>query len=1290
MEKPWVMGIDLGGSGARCVLVNRASRALQSAAGSWRFSAAPGTFGTGYDIDLPRVWAVVGQACHDALAQAQIDPADVAAIAVSAMRFSTVVLDGEGEPLLAVDNRDARAAGEYFEIAEKMGQALLDETGSWPLPLHASARLLWLKNQQPDNFKRIHTVFGMGEWLTWRLCGARAIDATLACATGLFALAPRQWCWAHIDALGLPRGIFPPLVDAGSTVGELHAEAAAHLGLHAGVRVAMGGGDTQCSLLGAGVIEPGAAGVVAGTTAPVQVVLDAPHHDGAGKSLAGCHIVPGGWVLESNGGGMGYSLSLMARMLFPDAPEPELRLLAEAAQSEPGAAGMLSTLGADVMNIRAPVMPMGHLSIGHMAYLDDPAPRRHLARALLEGYACGVRANLEQLDAVLAPVQAGTQPQSIMLCGGLSQSPVFGQALADILAREVEVPLTHETSALGAAICAAVATGEYADFAAACRALTAVRRRFTPAAAQAGVNGALYATWARFRAAAETATVPVAVDHLLPMVLREPEPAATSITPPAAAVHALVSASFDTASLARLRAHMDVQYASFREVKRLLTGADLVKALQGKQVFVTEVDVVDANALRQLPDLRVVAACRGDAVNVDVEACTAFGIPVLFAPGRNAVAVADLAVGFMINLARKLPAATQFLRREDCTAGNMSKMGQAFSQLQGRELWRKTIGLVGLGAVGRAVAKRLAGFEVEILVADPFVTPEQAALAGCRLTDLDTLLRRSDYVSLHAAVTPETAGMLGAAQFARMKPGAFFINTARAALIDEQALVDALESGHLGGAALDTFAVEPPGFDHPLVQHPAVISTPHSAGNTVEVADHQGESVSTALLQLLRGETPRCVLNPQVLASFSWQGEKPRLSDADVAKLMRKSGPAVTDLQRDAKAAKAKTPTATTATPAGAAAAVATPVPAEVVAKLNAILTDFCARMCNDPVINTFSADQDVTLHFTAHDLGVEFYLGLHQGQVSSALGAPPLPAEVQLQMRAEILDGMLHGTIDAMESAMNGELSFMGDAAKAMTLQHLQADMERLYSAARAAAGDPGDLGALGALARATGGATAPAAIGPGDIREELIEIMRELYEAQVITATGGNISVRVPGTDNEVWITPSRLFKGDLRPELMVRINLEGENLVAGARSPSSEWCMHTRVLATKPQATAVIHAHAPNATILANCGLPFLPVSTEAAFFGNIPRVPFLMPGTPELAEAVANAMQDEWAVLMINHGILVAGRNLRRAADMVEIIERSAEVILGCYAVGKEPPVLPPDAVSYFRKLGDIVA
>ena len=133
-----------------------------------------------------------------------------------------------------------------------------------------------------------------------------------------------------------------------------------------------------------------------------------------------------------------------------------------------------------------------------------------------------------------------------------------------------------------------------------------------------------------------------------------------------------------------------------------------------------------------------------------------------------------------------------------------------------------------------------------------------------------------------------------------------------------------------------------------------------------------------------------------------------------------------------------------------------------------------------------------------------------------------------------------------------------------------------------------------------------------------------------------------------------------------------------------------MHTQILKKKPIAKAVIHAHAPFATTLANAGLPFLPISTEAAFFGDIPRVPFIMPGTEQLAEAVSDAMVNGWAVLMVNHGLVVCGRSLRRAADMVEIIERSAELILGCYAVGKEPPVLPEDAVKTLRAMGDLVA
>jgi autoinducer 2 (AI-2) kinase len=283
----------------------------------------------------------------------------------------------------------------------------------------------------------------------------------------------------------------------------------------------------------------------------------------------------------------------------------------------------------------------------------------------------------------------------------------------------------------------------------------------------------------------------------------------------------------------------------------------------------------------------------------------------------------------------------------------------------------------------------------------------------------------------------------------------------------------------------------------------------------------------------------------------------------------------------------------------------------------------------------------------------------------------------------------MFDGTANPMEAAMDGRLSFTGDAAKAMTLQQMQSDLERLYKEARADAGPPGDLEALPDPSTGAVAASVPAPAGAGDLRVGIVDIVQELYDEQLITATGGNVSARAPGSE-ELWITPSRLFKGDLAPEVMVRIDLEGQSLDAGARSPSSEWDVHCAIYRAKPQAKAVIHAHAPNATILANTGLPFLPISTEAAFFGDIPRVPFIMPGTHALAQAVADAIEDGWAVLMVNHGLIVAGRSLRSAADMIEIIERSAEIILGCHAVGKEPPVLPDDVVETLRKMGDLVA
>lgn len=1286
MNPSYLIALDAGGSGGHCLLVDVAGGAFTRIFRPWTHPAAPETGGLGTDLDLDLIWATLAEAARGALDKAGATPDQVLGVAATSMRHTTVVLDADGNALLATPNRDARAAGEAFELASEHGSALYARTGQWPSPLATAARLRWLAKTNPDAWARATMVLTLSDWIAYRLCGESGSEPSQACTTLLFDVAQRDWSDGLADELSIPRRLLPPLRLAGTRLGTVTPAAAELFGLRAGTPVAVAGADTQCAMLGVGAVAPGQVGAIGGTTVPVQLVLGRPVVDPGERLWTGCHVLADRWVLESNAGAMGEALDWFARIMHPDAAHPVAHFLAEAGLSEPGSAGILSTLGTGVMNARELRLPTGTITLSHLSTAHDPQRRRHLARAVVDGMAYAVRANLEQLRDVAAPQ---TSTAALSLAGGMSRSAVFAQVLSDVLGMPVEVGATPESTALGAALCAGVAVGVFADLTEGTQRFRGQSRTVVPDGERTRAYDQLYGGWQKLRAASAAAET-LASQLILPSALKAMS-ATAGRSRPALRPRILVTADMDDDGLAALRALGDVEYASFRTAMRLLTGPSLVEALAGVQVFITEVDVVDADAIRQLPDLRVVAACRGNAVNVDLAACTAFGIPVLYAPGRNADAVADLTVAFLLMLARRLPVASAFLHQPGIAAGDMGRMGQAFTSLQGRELWYKTIGLVGFGAVGRAVTRRLRAFDARVLVYDPYVDAEQIVLADAEPASLDELLENSDFVSLHAAVSEQSRGLIDAAALARMRPGACLVNTARAALVDEAALADALRDGHLGGAALDVFSVEPPGSDHPLLALDTVIATPHVGGNTVEVAAHQGRIIAADLRRLLVGEAPQHVLNPETLRSFDWNAPRPTPEPGVLERLARQPGPAVSDLQLDRGAAATPptepAPAATTLPPRAE-------VPAGIRDGMQRILKGFVDRITRDEALSAFATGKSVTLHFTLTDLELAFFLQLQDGEIAADLGDPAASADVELRMRAEILDGMFTGRVNPMQAAMGGRLSFSGDTAKAMTLQNMQDDLARLYQEAREEAGDPGDLAAIpdatAAVPTAAPATAVPAPIGSaGDIRDTLLQTVHELYTAELITATGGNVSVRIPGTD-QLWITPSQMFKGDLRPEILVRLDLDGHVLDPGAPSPSSERMMHCLVYRARPDAQAVVHAHAPHATMLVNTGLPFLPVSTEAAFFGDIPRVPFIMPGTDELAHAVAEAIRDGWAVLMQNHGILVAGRSLRRAADMVEIIDRSAEIILGCYAVGKEPTTLPGDVVEMLQKMGDLMA
>jgi D-3-phosphoglycerate dehydrogenase len=298
---------------------------------------------------------------------------------------------------------------------------------------------------------------------------------------------------------------------------------------------------------------------------------------------------------------------------------------------------------------------------------------------------------------------------------------------------------------------------------------------------------------------------------------------------------------------------------------KLHSADDLIARAAGVDVLIVEADHVPARLFDERPEVRIVATCRADPTNVDVDAATRAGVPVVHAPGRNAQAVADLAVGLIFTLVRGIVRAD-----DDVRAGRWIVDERiAYQRYRGREIRSLTIGLVGFGSVGRATAERLTALGARVLAADPYIDGATIRAAGVEPVDLPTLLSTSDVVSIHALLREGTRGLLGAKELALLKEGAFLVNTARFGIVDEEPLLEALRSGRIAGAAFDHFTNEFLAVDHPLVSMPNVVLTPHIGGTTEETEIVQTAAVVAGIRSLIQGGDPVNVANPEVLEAFA-------------------------------------------------------------------------------------------------------------------------------------------------------------------------------------------------------------------------------------------------------------------------------------------------------------------------------------------------------------------------------------------------------------------------------------
>ena len=331
---------------------------------------------------------------------------------------------------------------------------------------------------------------------------------------------------------------------------------------------------------------------------------------------------------------------------------------------------------------------------------------------------------------------------------------------------------------------------------------------------------------------------------------------------------ALVLAPFAADALTRLRRRAEVSHESWLDTRRLYAPDELAERIDrnGIDALVVEWDFVFDEVFENAPGLRFVGVCRSSVAQVDLDAATRAGVVVVNTPGRNAQAVAEHTLALMLALARRVVQAHRYVAQ-----GRWRNPVEPYAALRGSELGGKTLGIVGFGAIGRALARVCAALGMAVTAYDPYalgVPPE------VRMLPLHDLLAQADFVCVHAPATAETRGMLDAERLALMKPAAYLVSAADPSLFSRNALVDALRARRIAGAAFDVFETHPIAPDNPLLTLDNVVFSPHLGGATAETVERHSQAMADDLLRYWAGERPLNLVNPEV-----WTCRKAPCSD---------------------------------------------------------------------------------------------------------------------------------------------------------------------------------------------------------------------------------------------------------------------------------------------------------------------------------------------------------------------------------------------------------------------------
>ncbi len=337
--------------------------------------------------------------------------------------------------------------------------------------------------------------------------------------------------------------------------------------------------------------------------------------------------------------------------------------------------------------------------------------------------------------------------------------------------------------------------------------------------------------------------------------------------------HALVTAEMINPMLERFKDSIDFDFDGYCIDHQVMPHKDLIDKVKDYDILICEYDTIDRAVLENAKNMKMIICCRGNVKSViDIDAAQEKGIIICNNSGRNANAVSDLTIGYILDLTRNITLTNNLIFNRVITTDVNSKPEEyadtvwgldndsPFIRFRGKSINHMTLGLVGFGCMGRLVAQKIKAFGMKVIVYDPFVNPDTIP-EDIQLVDFDELLSCADVVSLHCVVSPQTKQMFNKKTFAKMKKGSYFINTARGELVVEEDLIEALNSHHLAGAAIDVTVKEPIASDCPLLNAENLIITPHIAGSSYDVQVCGTQMVCDALEDWLQNKKPRnCVV----------------------------------------------------------------------------------------------------------------------------------------------------------------------------------------------------------------------------------------------------------------------------------------------------------------------------------------------------------------------------------------------------------------------------------------------